>query len=93
MLKALPSEASDSTRPCSTSPRGLCSFNDRRKGSPRQRGGGASAAALGSLLPGTRLSGSPLPSFFSRVNPASTLALHLQTVLEQGGAAWLQGGC
>lgn len=39
MLKALLSEASDSTQPCSTSPQGLCSFNDR-KGNPRHRGGG-----------------------------------------------------
>lgn len=31
------------------------------------------------------LSGSPLPSLLSRANPASTLALRLQTVPEQGG--------
>lgn len=43
MLKAPPSEASDSTRPCSTSPRGLCSFNARRKGSARRPEGGVAA--------------------------------------------------
>lgn len=31
MLKALLSEASDSTQPCSTSPLGLCSFNDQKE--------------------------------------------------------------
>lgn len=46
MLKALPSEASDSTRPCSTSPLGLCSFNDRRKGNPHRWGGGDLAPSL-----------------------------------------------
>lgn len=34
MLKVLPSEASDSTPPCSTSPRGLCSFNDQKERKP-----------------------------------------------------------
>lgn len=51
MLKALPSEASDSTRPCSTSPRGLCSFNDQKERKLASR----EAEALFSAVPLTQL--------------------------------------
>lgn len=85
MLKAPPSEASDSTRPCSTSPRGLCSFNARRKGSARWPGAGCWPCPR---LPPARdsLAGLPLPSFPSRVNPRHP-ALHLQTAGSSAGRA------
>lgn len=85
MLKALPSEASDSTRPCSTSPRGLCSFNDRRRGRPRRQGSGAAAVPPSSLLPGTRC-------LVSRVNPASTLPCVSRLFQSGAGLCALRGG-
>lgn len=85
MLKALPSEASDSTRPCSTSPRGLCSFNDRRRGRPRRQGSGAAAVPPSSLLPGTRC-------LVSRVNPASTLPCISRLFQSRAGLCALRGG-
>lgn len=85
MLKALPSEASDSTRPCSTSPQGLCSFNDRRRGRPRRQGSGAAAVPPSSLLPGTRC-------LVSRVNPASTLPCVSRLFQSRAGLCALRGG-
>lgn len=91
MLKALPSEASDSTRPCSTSPQGLYSFNDRRKRNPRQPG----ARGLGHAprLPACQgLSvWFAIPSFLSRGEPGRYPGLASPDCSGEGGEGGLCG--